>query len=172
MRRAGLGRRVAVALLAIVGASNAVGSTIELVSPRAGKAVAALGRAALASPAPKVFCKMGATEPFARAHAIEVRYADGATVTYGEDDLRARRLRGPYALRNAFGAALVFAPILPARTTRAVVQRGVCEDAAFEGGLADADVRAHGRARAVAITSAPRAGRAGEPTRVEVACAP
>ena len=167
MKRTSLGRIAALSVLAILGASNAIGSTVELVSPRAGKAIAAIGRVSLASPAPKVFCKIGAIEPFAREHAIELRYEDGATASYAVDRTRTIHLRGPYALRNVYGAALVFAPLLPPRTTAAIVQHGLCEGMALDAPLGDG---LHGPPRSVVITSSPRGGGVGEASRVEVAC--
>jgi hypothetical protein len=162
------GRIAQLSILAIVGTSNVIGSSVELVSPRAGKAIAAIGRASLASPAPKVFCKMGGIEPFAREHAIELRYEDGTTSSYAVDRARTIRLRGPYALRNVYGAALVFAPLLPPRTTEAVVQHGLCDGMALDTPLGDG---LHGPPRSVVVTSSPRAGGAGEASRVEVTCA-
>jgi hypothetical protein len=161
-----IGRALALSLLAVVGASNAVGSTLELGFPRLGRAVAAVGRVALASPAPKVFCKMGEIEPFARSHTVELRY-DDARVSYAIDDARAIHLRGPYALRNVYGAALVFAPLLPARTTEAVVRRGVCDGMAFSAPRSGG----HGPVRSVLISSSPRGAGGGAETRVEVTCA-
>ncbi len=169
MKKTSPGRVAALSILAIVGMSNVIGSTVELRSPGVGKAIAAIGRVSLASPAPKVFCKMGAIEPFAREHAIEVRYQDGTTASYATDRARMIHLRGPYALRNVYGAALVFAPLLPPRTTAAVVQYGLCEGMAFDAPLGDG---LHGPPRSVVITSSPRAGGVGEASRVEVACAP
>jgi hypothetical protein len=163
-----LGRVLALSVLAILGTSNALGSSVELVLPRAGKAIAAIGRASLASPAPKVFCKTGGIEPFAREHTIELRYADGATASYPVEQSRAIRLRGPYALRNVYGAAIVFAPLLPARTITAVVSRGLCDGMAFDAPLGD---RRHGPPRSVVVKSSPRPGGIGKESRVEVACA-
>jgi hypothetical protein len=168
VKRTNAGRIAALSVLAIVGTSNVLGSTVELVSPRAGKAIAAIGRVSLASPAPKVFCKMGGIEPFAREHAIELRYEDGTTASYAVDQARSIRLRGPYALRNVYGAAFVFAPLLPPRTTEAVVQHGLCEGMAFDTPLGDG---LHGSPRSVVLTSSPRAGGVGAASRVEVACA-
>jgi hypothetical protein len=159
-------RHLAIAVLAIVGGSNVVGSVLELASPAAGKPVAALGRMSLASPAPKVFCKMGAIEPFAREQQLTVRYADGSEQTYDVDDDAKFHLPAPYALRNVYGAALVFAPLLPSRTTTAVVRHGVCDGAAWSPPAR----RSHGAVTSVVIASFPRAGGVGGGTRVEVPC--
>jgi hypothetical protein len=161
-----LRRSVALATLGLVGGSNALGSGIALAWPRVGEPIAALGRVALASPAPKVFCRMGAIEPFAREHHITVRYADGGERRFDADDRESVRLPGPYALRNVYGAALVFATALPARTTTAVVTHGVCDGAASTTFL---DAGEHGPATSVVIESAPRT-RPGDVTRVEVPC--
>jgi len=160
-------RRVALALLAAVGASNVVGSAVELVAAAPGRAIAALGRVSLASPLPKVFCKMGTIEPFARRDWLTLRHADGTERTYEVDRAASARLPGPYTLRNVYGAALVFAPLLPARTTNAVVRHGVCKRAAWRE---PADEERHGPVTSVVIASTPRPGGLGEATRVEVPC--
>jgi hypothetical protein len=167
MTRRGVGRTVALGVLLVLGSSNAVGSTVELVAPRAGKAIAAVGRLSLASPAPKVFCKVGGIEPFARQHSVDLRYDDGHVESYVLDRAQSARLRGPYALRNVYGAAVAFAHVLPRHTTEAVVRHGVCVGAAF--GIRAAG---HGPVRSVVMNSAPRPGGLGAPTRVEVPCAP
>ncbi len=166
MRRS-IGRTASLAALLVLGCSNALGSTLELVAPRAGRTIAAVGKLSLASPAPKVFCKVGGIEPFAREYSVELRYDDGYAESYALDRAQSARLRGPYALRNVYGAAVAFAHLLPPDTTEAVVRHGTCE-----GNVFGVRANGHGPIRSVVLRSTPKPGGLGAPTRVEVTCAP
>src|SRR5262249_39237958 len=97
-------RRAPLVAILVLGASNAVGGTMGLASPKLGAAIAAPGRMLLAAPAPKVFCKVGDLEPFARVHTVELVYADGRVASLGFERGRSPSLPGPYALRNVYGA--------------------------------------------------------------------
>ncbi len=95
--------------------------------------IKAAGAATQASPAPKVFTSQGGFETFSSRFFIEwrdpqERHALELTPqTY-------RRLKGPYNRRNAYGAALSYAPVLAANErTRPmldlVMRHALCGDA-------------------------------------------
>lgn len=68
--------------------------------------------ATVASPAPKVFTRVGELEPYSMRFSLE--YVDGAGVEQrvAVTPERYARLRGPYNRRNAYGAALAAGPYL------------------------------------------------------------
>lgn len=150
------------ALLA-VGVSHPLGATLDLGGgpPAWAKAIQAPGQLLLASPAPKVFCRRGDFEPFAYRHDVTV--VGGATTeTFALDRVRYGQLEGPYALRNVYGAALVFGPLMPAETTEGVLHHGLCTPGRL---LPDASPPDR-----VTISSAP-AGRAmGTPFTQTIVC--
>lgn len=149
--------------MALVGLSHPVGASLGLLGApdSVSKAVSAPGKAMLASPAPKVFCRMGPLEPFAYRHRVEVERG-GVTSSFALDRERYGSLPGPYALRNVYGAALVFGPLLPERTTEGVLRHGVCEP----GGLLPGP-----RPDRVTIHSAPHEGALGPAFEQVVGCA-
>lgn len=160
-RRWGLG-----ALLGL-GLASVLGSAVEVVAPGPGRVLGGLGKLSLASPYPKVFCRVGDEEAFGFEHTVELRYRSGASVRARLDRALFERVAGPYAYKNAHGAALAFAPRLPARTTEAVVRHGLCGGAPLLRGTSLVRGEA---ASVVIIESSPRGGALGKARRVEVPC--
>ena len=171
-------RRVGLALLLALGVASVAGSALETVAPLPGKLLAGVGKLSLASPYPKVFCRVGDEEAFGFEHVVELRYPSGAIVRAPFDRALLEQVRGPYAYKNAHGAALAFAPRLPPRTTEAVVRHGLCGDAILRGTSLDRGNPDLGRGHpgnleapsVVIIHSAPRGGALGAPRRTEVKC--
>lgn len=159
-------RRIGLSVLLALGLASVAGTALETVSPRLGKVVGGLGKLSLASPYPKVFCRVGDEEAFGFGHVVELRYPSGAVVRVPFDRALLEQARGPYAYKNAHGAALAFAPRLPSRTTVAVVRHGLCGGAILRGTSLHRDEAPS----VVIIESAPRGGALGSQRRVEVPC--
>lgn len=96
--------------------------------------VRALAAASVASPAPRVFTKLGELEPYSMTFAVRTTGADGAPRRVVITPDVYAQLRGPYNRRNAYGAAMAAGPWLAAQPmTRAMLaqtlQHGLCDDA-------------------------------------------
>jgi hypothetical protein len=76
--------------------------------------IKAIGAVSQASPAPKVFTSQGGFETFSSRFFIEWQDARGASHVFELTPETYRRLEGPYNRRNAYGAALSYAPVLAA----------------------------------------------------------
>ena len=86
-----------------------------------------IGAATTAAPFPKVFCDVAGLEAFASTFTLSGETRGGAAFeTQITPELYAR-LAGPYNRRNAYGAALSFAPRLPEPMWRSVAQYGLRE---------------------------------------------
>lgn len=86
-----------------------------------------IGAATAAAPFPKVFCDVDGLEAFASTFTLSGETRGGTTFeTQITPELYAR-LAGPYNRRNAYGAALSFAPRLPEPMWRSVAQHGLRE---------------------------------------------
>jgi hypothetical protein len=72
-----------------------------------------IGAATVAAPLPKVFSDVAGLETFASRFDLEVVTPAATTRREIDPDLYAR-LGGPYNRRNVYGAALSYAPRLPA----------------------------------------------------------
>ncbi len=120
-------RKVALGALLCLGLASIAGTAIEPVWPAAGRAIAGFGKLSLASPFPKVFCRVGDEEPFGYDHTVELSFADGAIVRVPVDRAHYAHFSAPYQLRNAYGAALAFASRLRPETTDAVLAHGLCD---------------------------------------------
>src|SRR5262245_29779659 len=68
--------------------------------------------ATAASPAPKVFTRVGRLEPFSARFALVINEAGGRSRRVLLDRERYARMRGPYNRRNTFGAVIAAAPEL------------------------------------------------------------
>ena len=89
------------------------------------RALRGIGAATAAAPFPKVFCDVGGLEAFASTFTLSGETRGGtAFETQITPELYAR-LAGPYNRRNAYGAALSFAPRLPEAMWRSVAQHGL-----------------------------------------------
>lgn len=86
-----------------------------------------IGAATAASPFPKVFCDVKGLETFASTFTLHVETESGSRETIEiTPDLYAK-LGGPYNRRNAYGAALSYAPRLPEPLWRAIALYGLRE---------------------------------------------
>ena len=70
--------------------------------------------ATAASPAPKVFTRVGHSEPFSARFALVVQLGDGVSQRVELTPERYAKLAGPYNRRNVFGAAIAASPELAA----------------------------------------------------------
>lgn len=146
--------------------SAMLGAWVEPLAPAFGKGLSAVGKLTMVAPFPKVFCQVGGVEPWAWEHTLTLRYADGHEVSGSLDRAGARRLaQTPYAWRNAYGAAVVYGPWLPAEAVASVLRHGACETRTLPD-LAGAPPDPV----SVTITSSPRPGLAGTPRTVELSC--
>ncbi len=96
--------------------------------------IKAAGAATQASPAPKVFTSQSGFETFSSRFFIEWQDRKGAQHALELTPETYRRLKGPYNRRNAYGAALSYAPVLAANErTRPmldlVMRHALCGDA-------------------------------------------
>ena len=102
--------------------------------------IKAIGLATQASPAPKVFTSQGGFETFSSRFFIEWQDRAGAPHALELTPETYRRLEGPYNRRNAYGAAMSYAPVLAANErTRPmldlVMQHALCGEAPLLGEL-------------------------------------
>jgi hypothetical protein len=164
-------RKLGLAALFALGTASIFGTALEPFAPRVGKVISGIGKLSLASPYPKVFCRVKSAkadeEAFAFSHELEITYESGEHKAIAFDRARLAEVKGPYAYRNAYGASLAFAPHLPQATTEAVVRSGLCGAAPL---LNDAE-RALGPVVRVTIRSAPRGHALGRARETEVTCA-
>ncbi|HJY77740.1 MAG TPA: hypothetical protein VKE95_13980 [Burkholderiales bacterium] len=99
-------RRLAAAALIALG-------TLQMVGDISGwQAARALGAATHASPAPKVFTAQAGYETFSARFFVDWEETDGTRHSLELTPRVYRRLEGPYNRRNAYGAALSYAPVL------------------------------------------------------------
>ena len=124
----------------------------------------ALAAATGASPAPKVFSAIRGLETYSTRFFIEW---PGHRVEL-TPELYAR-MRGPYNRRNVYGAALAFAPVLPAELRDPVQRYALCGDAPLlrELGI---DVKAAAGPFSVILEPLPGTSTGDLPTRFEVSC--
>ena len=114
-RNVAAGVILAVGLLQIVG--EACGS----------RTLRGLGAATVAAPFPKVFCDVAGLEAFASTFTLSGETCDGTAFEQRITPELYARLAGPYNRRNAYGAALSFAPRLPEAMWCSVAQHGLRE---------------------------------------------
>lgn len=107
----------------------------------------AIANATVASPAPKVFTRVGDREPFSSRFTLVLHDADGRTQRLPLTPERYALLRGPYNRRNAYGAVIAAGPVLARDAMTAamfwdVARFGLCGDAPVlrELGVASAAV--------------------------------
>ena len=140
-------------------------------APRLQGLLAATG----ASPAPKVFSAVRGLETYSSGFDLEVEYVDGGSERIALTPERYASLRGPYARRNAFGAAVAYGPVLAAdermqALLASVSQHALCGDAPLlrELGLEPASVA---RARIRVIPAAGTMPDPDLPLALEAECA-
>ena len=119
-RAAGVRRRnAAAALLIVIGFTQMVGYVTG------SRALRGLGAASAISPLPKVFSDVDGLETFASEFTLRYRHADGTPDSVRITPEIYGRLGGPYNRRNVYGAALSYAPRLPAPLWTAVYCYGM-----------------------------------------------
>jgi hypothetical protein len=102
--------------------------------------IKAVGAALHASPAPKVFTAQDGFETFSSRFFIEWADQRGQMHSIEFTPQTYRKLKGPYNRRNAYGAALSYAPVLAANPlTRPmldlVMRHALCNEAPLLGEL-------------------------------------
>ena len=107
-------KRIAPALLLVIGLTQMAGDVFHIV------ALKAIAAATGASPAPKVFSAVRGLETYSTRFFI-------ANVEITPEIYS--RMRGPYNRRNAYGAALAYAPVIPAELRDPVMRYALCGDA-------------------------------------------
>ena len=95
------------ALMLVVGMTRMMGYVVG------SRLLQGIGAASGIAPFTKVFCSVDGYEAFTAQYWLCGARADGSTEKLELTRERYARLHGPYMRRNAFGAALVFAPRLP-----------------------------------------------------------
>jgi hypothetical protein len=119
---------IAAATLIVLGSVQMAGDLLGWPAMRA------LGAATHASPAPKVFTAQAGYETFSARFFIDWPDRDGTWRTLELTPEAYRGLEGPYNRRNAYGAALSYAPVLAANArTRPMLEQvtrfGFCGEA-------------------------------------------
>jgi hypothetical protein len=121
-------RWLTLVVLCTVGCLQMLGDVLKV------PAVKALGAAAAASPAPKVFTAQDGFETYASRFYVEWVDLHGVRHSHEITPENYAGVRGPYNRRNTYGAAVSYAPVLAAnpRTApmlAAVMQHALCGDA-------------------------------------------
>jgi hypothetical protein len=117
-----LWRNIAAAALLVVGSLQMIGYAIG------NRVLLGLGAATAVAPLPKVFSDVRGLEPFASTFTLHYWRARGAVDEIVVTPELYRRLKGPYNRRNAYGAALAYAPRLPTPLWTAVYCYGLSPD--------------------------------------------
>jgi hypothetical protein len=110
---------VAAACLLVLGVAQIAGDLLGWTPLRG------LAAATGASPAPKVFSAVRGFETYSTRFFLEGR--DGKRIELTPSLYS--RLRGPYNRRNVYGAALAYAPVLPADMRDPVMRHALCGEA-------------------------------------------
>lgn len=111
-------KRYAPAVLVILGLAQMTGDLLGI------PAVRGIAAATGASPAPKVFSAVRGLETYSTRFYLEW---DGGRAELTPELYS--RIRGPYNRRNVYGAALAYAPVLPAELRDPVMRHALCGDA-------------------------------------------
>jgi hypothetical protein len=82
-----------------------------------------LGAASGIAPFPKVFCDSDGYEAFTATCVLSGQKPNGTRQEILLTPERYARLQGPYQRRNAYGAALIFAPRLPENLRQSLLQQ-------------------------------------------------
>lgn len=96
--------------------------------------IKAIGAASQASPAPKVFTAQNGFETYSSRFYIDWRDREGAWQALELTPQVYRRLQGPYNRRNAYGAAISYAPVLASNPRTKpmfdqIARYGLCDNA-------------------------------------------
>ena len=106
-----------------------------------------IGAATVAAPSPKVFCDVAGLEAFASTFTLRGETHGGVAFEQRITPELYAGLGGPYNRRNAYGAALSFAPRLPEPIWHSVARYGLREGGPLrrELGLPEDIARVHVR---------------------------
>ena len=145
--------------LVVLGTAQMAGDLTGVVGLRA--VAAATG----ASPAPKVFAAVQGLETYSTRFFFEVagRRIELTPALYS-------RMRGPYNRRNAFGAAVAYAPVLPAALRDPTLHYALCGDGSLLRELA-IDVPASTDTITLVLEPLPGSNLSDLQTRFPVSCA-
>jgi hypothetical protein len=91
------------------------------------RALKGIGAATAMAPCPKVFCDVNGLEGFAATFTLQLETNSGHARDVEITPEIYSRLQGPYNRRNAYGAAMSFAPKLPPRLWQSVYDYGWSE---------------------------------------------
>ena len=112
--------RISAVFLVILGTAQIVGDLSGVLPLRA------IAAATGASPAPKVFSAVQGLETYSTHFFIE---SAGRRIELTPEVYA--RMRGPYNRRNVYGAALAYAPVIPAALRDPVLRHALCGDASL-----------------------------------------
>ena len=151
--------QVCAALLVILGTARIIGELSGFLPLQA--VAAAFG----ASPAPKVFSAVHGLETFSTRFFIEWagRRVELTPEIYSH-------MRGPYNRRNVYGAALAYAPVIPATLRDPVMRYALCGDAPLLRELG-VDLKAAPGPVVLVIEPLPGTSIGDLPTHFQVSCA-
>ena len=131
-------------------------------------ALKGIAAATNASPAPKVFSAVRGLETYSTRFFIEWRTPQGTVERLELTPEAASRIRGPYNRRNVYGAALAFAPVLPATLRDPVMHAALCGERPLLSELG-VDVR-NVNAPVVVLEPLPGTTIGDLPTRIPAGC--
>jgi len=157
---------ITAAVLALIGCMQAIADVARLPTIRA------LANATQVSPAMKVFTSHDGYETFSPRFALEYTSSTGEAKEVALTPERYAGLAGPYNRRNAYGAALSYAPVLLASAdakgiVASVMRYGFCDPAPLVEELALTDFD---RRSPLTVHIRPRQPQPNRVLEVEVAC--
>lgn len=156
-------------LLLVVGLAQMGGDLLGL------RAMKGLAAATVIAPAPRVFSSVQGLETYSTRFYVEWTDPDGEQQSLELTPETCAKIRGPYARRNVYGAALAYGPVLAVdengrKLLGSVLDYGMTGEAPLlrELGIDPS------RVRNLALVYEPRAGSSleGLPTRIEVPLRP
>lgn len=151
--------QISAVVLMLLGVAQFVGDLSGVVPLRA------IAAATGASPAPKVFSAVQGVETYSTRF-----YMEWAASRIELTPEVYSRMRGPYNRRNVYGAALAYAPVIPANLRDPVIRYALCGRAPLLHELAVDASALHGP---VTIVLEPLPGtKVDFPTRFPVSCEP
>jgi len=122
-------RNIGALVLTLVGSLQMVGYALE------SRALRGIGAASVVAPLPKVFSDVDGLEPFASTFMLRYEHLNGTQDSLLITPDAYGQLAGPYNRRNAYGAALSYAPRLPTPLWTAVYCYGLAPTSALRSEL-------------------------------------
>jgi hypothetical protein len=114
----------------------AIGSLQMIGYATGNRVLLGLGAATAMAPLPKVFSDVRGLEPFASTFTLHYQQANGVVHEIVVTPELYGRLKGPYNRRNAYGAALAYAPRLPTPLWTSIYCYGLSPDGPLRRELA------------------------------------